>query len=320
MSQPVTYYLAYVADAGCPDQATFAARVQAQLVEVRETTPGRARATVTLRNDSASPSASGSLELTRDDGTRYLRELSAESCDAAAQGLAFVLAYALGGGDLETAPAQPFAAENAAPSPSEPAPAPAREEPAAAPAPVPADRRSAWRYGLSAQLGVRTGLGPIWTLVESGLVDVRRTGSGWWAPVLRAGVARSEPIVRIDRVGSTELSWLAGRVEGCPIQVRLVGTLQLLPCVGAHLGQITAAGKPSRGDGSGRVAEQLWLDAVGAVRLELWLWRVLSLEVQGEGLVPLTPYTFAFDRPDTLVYQVPGLAFAGFVGLGVHFP
>lgn len=313
MSQPVTYDLAYVADAGCPDQATFAARVEAQLVEARETTPGRARAAVTLRR--AAASASGSLELTRDDGTHYVRELSAESCDAAAQGLAFVLAYALGGGDLETAPTQPFSQENAPPSQPEPAPV----EPAAAPAPGTAPRRSAWRYGLSAQLGVRTGLGPIWTLVESGLVDVRRTGSGWWAPVLRGGVARSEPIVRIDRVGSTELSWLAGRIEGCPIQARLVGTFQLLPCVGAHMGRITAAGKPSNG-GSGRVAEQVWLDAVGVVRLELWLWRVLSLEVQGEGLVPLTPYQFAFDGPDTLVYQVPSVAFAGFVGLGVHFP
>lgn len=313
MSQPVTYDLAYVADAGCPDQVTFAARVEAQLVEARETTPGRARAAVTLRRDAAS--ASGSLELTRDDGTHYVRELSAESCDAAAQGLAFVLAYALGGGDLETAPTQPFAPENAPPS----QPEPATVQPAAAPASVPAERRSAWRYGLSAQLGVRTGLGPIWTLVESGLVDVRRTGSGGWSPALRAGFARSEPILRIDRVGSTELSWLAGRVEGCPLQVRLFGTLQLLPCVGAHLGQITAAGTPS-GEGSGRVAEQLWLDAVGAVRLELWLWRVLSLEVQGEALVPLTPYRFAYDRPDTLVYQVPGVAFAGFVGLSVHFP
>jgi hypothetical protein len=313
VSQPVTYDLAYVADAGCPDQVTFAARVEAQLVEARETTPGRARAAVTLRRDAAS--ASGSLELTRDDGTHYVRELSAESCDAAAQGLAFVLAYALGGGDLETAPTQPFAPENAPPS----QPEPATVQPAAAPASVPAERRSAWRYGLSAQLGVRTGLGPIWTLVESGLVDVRRTGSGGWSPALRAGFARSEPILRIDRVGSTELSWLAGRVEGCPLQVRLFGTLQLLPCVGAHLGQITAAGTPS-GEGSGRVAEQLWLDAVGAVRLELWLWRVLSLEVQGEALVPLTPYRFAYDRPDTLVYQVPGVAFAGFVGLSVHFP
>jgi hypothetical protein len=182
-------------------------------------------------------------------------------------------------------------------------------------------RRAEWRYGFAAQLGVRTGLGPTWTVAEVGVLDVRRSGGKAWAPVLRAGIARAEPITRIERVGSTELSWLAARVEGCPLQLRLVATLQLVPCVGAHVGQLSATGQPSVGSsGQGRVAKNLWFDAVAAARLELGLWDVLSLEAQGDMLFPLTQYRFAFDHPDTAVYQVPGLAFAGFVGLAVHFP
>ena len=304
------------------------ARVQAQLAEARETTPGAtARATVSLRRNAAG--ATGSFELTRGDGSRYLRELSAESCDAAAQGLAFVLAYALGGGEPEAAPvpeldgqSAPAAAPTVAPAPT-PALAPvAAPTPAPAPPPQLASApRPTWRYGLAAQLGARTGLGPIWTPVEVGVLDVRRTGRSAFEPVLRAGVAHGEPIMRVERVGSTRFSWLGARIEVCPVQLRMLGTLRLLPCAGAHVGRLVAVGQPSAGvGGQGRRANTPWLDGLGGLRLELELLRVLEVEAQGELLLPFTRYRFAFDNPETPVYQVPGLAFAGFLGLGMHFP
>lgn len=301
------------------------ALVQAQLDEAHEPTPqARAHASVSLRSQAAG--ASASFELSREDGTRYGRELAGESCDAAAQGLAFVLAYALGGGDPANAPLPEISARNA---PAEPAP----EAPNKAPQPVSTKlqssplaaafepRASRWRLGLGVQLGARTGLGPIWTPVESALLDVRLSGDSVVAPALRAAVVHAEPITRIDRVGSTEFSWLAARLEGCPLQLPLLAQLQLLPCLGTHAGRIVAVGQPSgAAAATGRRSQQLWLDVLGALRLELSLFRVLSLEAQGELLVPLTPYGFAFDNPDTPVYQVPRVAFAGFVGLGAHFP
>lgn len=320
----LAYDLDYTADAPCPERGAFVAWVDAQLHEARETAPGaRARAVVLLQQGPAG--ASARLELTREDGTRYSRELGGESCEAAAQGLAFVLAYALGGGDPLDAPLPEIP-----PKPADPAPAPPVETPppeptlpsASAPPATPAaavQQPSRWRFGFAAQLGARTGLGPIWTPVVAGLVDVRRRKSGI-APVLRLAVLRGEPIRRVEAFGTTELSWLAARVEGCPVQVPLVGALQLAPCAGLHLGRISAQGTPSGNQGTGQRANEPWADVALALRLELDLWRLLQLEVQGEALFPLTPYQFAFDNPNTSVYQVPSLAFAGFLGLGLHFP
>lgn len=326
-AQHPAYDLEYVADVGCPERELFAAWVEAQLHEARETTPSApARAAVRLQQ--GSEGATARLELSRDDGSRYARELGGESCEAAAQGLAFVLAYALGGGDPLDAPLpviQPKAPEPVAPPPPSPSPAavvssppvPLSPPPARIAAPASAAR---WRFGLAAQLGARGGLGPIWTPVEGGLLDVRRRKTGL-APVLRLAVLRAEPIQRVDAFGTTEFSWLAARLEGCPLQLPLLEPLRVAPCVGAHLGRIRAEGKPaSSARGAGQRADQLWADAVVALRFELTFAGVLQLETQGDLVVPFTPYQFAFDNPDTSVYQVPVVALAGYAGLGLHFP
>lgn len=333
----LAYDLDYTADAGCPERAAFVAWVDAQLREAHETTPGsRPRAWVRLQQ--VGPDVSARLELTREDGSSYARELGGESCDAAAEALAFVLAYALSGGDRGNAavpapppaaatpsapgePAAPAAATSSAPvEPAKPAPsAPAAAVPAAA-AEAPPSLPPRWRFGFAAQLGARAGLAPVWTPVESGLFDVRRRKSGL-APVLRVAVQHAEPVQRVDAFGSTEFSWLAARVEGCPLQLPLVETLQAVPCAGVHLGRIRAEGKPKDAlSGAGRRVDEPWVDAVLALRLELTLVRLLQLELQADALVPFTPYQFAFDNPDTSVYQVPRLAWAGFAGLGLHFP
>jgi hypothetical protein len=320
------YDLDYTADAGCPERAVFVAWVEAQLHDARETTAGsRVKAVVELRHANG---ATAHLELTRQDGARSTRELGGESCEAAAQGLAFVLAYALGGGDPLDAPLP-----ETTPAPTQPlvvAPAPSSEVPVAVrvpvatPVPKPAFERVAgsaprWRFGLGAQLGVRFGLGPVWTPVEVGWFELRRRQVGL-APAVRVALLHGQPIRRIERFGETELSWSAARLEGCPAQLRLLDPLRLLPCLAVHLGRIRAQGTPSGSAGNGKRVSELWADAAAALRLELTLWRLLELEIQGDVLVPFTQYTFAFDNPDTSVYQVPRVAFAGSAGVGVHFP
>jgi len=170
-------------------------------------------------------------------------------------------------------------------------------------------------------LGVRTGLGPTWTPVEAAVIDVRRAGSEPLVLGLRASVVRAEPVTRLDRFGETYFSWLALRLDACPLELKLFDRLALQPCVGAHAGRITAAGQPSPAPGArGRSSRRTWYDATLAARLELRVLRSLYLEAQGDLIAPLTLYRFAFDNPDTAVYQVPGAAVAGFFGLGAHFP
>jgi hypothetical protein len=324
-AQPaLTYDLDYVADPGCPERAAFEAWVQAQLREARETTPG-ARAHAAVRLQAAASGAIAGVELTRADGSHYERELRGESCEAAAQGLAFVLAYALGGGDAEDAPVPEIPQETPATAPTlEAAPVASAPVETSSPrvAPIVASaprRRSSLRWGAALQLGVRTGLAPTWTWVEAAAVDLRRRDSVL-APVLRVAVLHGEPIQRLDAAGSTEFSWLAGRLELCPLQLPLARTLKALPCLATHLGRITAEGKPTSAPELGNRAREPWIDAAAALRLELSLFGVLQLEAQGELLAPLTPYRFAFDHPDTSVYQVPALAAAGFLGVGAYLP
>lgn len=312
------YALEYAADPTCPGRAQFEGLISYYL-ESELPAPG-ARVQVGLSEGDAG--ARGSLTLERADGTRYTRELGAATCQEVAPAVAFVLAYALAGRE----------AEQAAPS-TAPITEPTTVQPSAATSSLsttevtdrgpPSNRRagSSWRFGVGVALGARTGLGPIWTTVEAARVEARRERDE--DPLVLAFVAsllRDETITRIDRNGTTTFAWLAGRLDFCPVRLELQAWLSLLPCGGAHLGRLLATGEPLRGSGArGREVSKLWADAVLATRLELRLWRVLALEAQGELVVPLTTYRFAFDNPDTPVYQVPHVAAAGFVGLAVHF-
>jgi hypothetical protein len=309
-----SYELEYVADAACPAQPQFERLVDYYL-EGEVPAPG-AYARVSLRLNSAR--AEGTFTLQRRDGSVYTRDLGAATCDDVAPALAFVLAYALSGRSSEPSSVGDGASPRLAPLP--PRAVAARPEPAAptedrAP---PARPQSGLRFGMGMALGARTGLGPIWTPVEGARLEARRDRAG--DPLVLAVVAsvlRDETVTRIDRNGTTSFAWLAGRLDLCPLRLELTTELGLLPCAGTHVGRLVATGDPTVG--SGRTAAKLWVDAAFAARLELRLWRVLALETQAELLFPLTPYRFAFDSPDTPVYQVPRVAAAAFVGLGVHF-
>jgi hypothetical protein len=159
------------------------------------------------------------------------------------------------------------------------------------------------------------------TPVEAAVVALRGQHPRPWDLGLRIAFLRGQPISHSDAAGDSSFRWLAGRVEGCFWYFTLSRALTATPCVSTHLGQVTVVGTPEPLPGAtGRRATGLWLEAGGAVRLELQLVKVLSLEAQGEALVPLTRYRFAFDGPDTDVYRVPPVAAYALFGLVAHFP
>ena len=125
---------------------------------------------------------------------------------------------------------------------------------------------------------------------------------------------------QVTAYGLTEINWRAGRLEACPFGLRVRPRLELAPCLGLHAGQIRAAGTPA-GGGAGRRQSNLWLDGSAGLRLEFSLLPGLSVDAQGELLLPFTRYRFALDGPgDPTVYQIPPLSFAGFIGLRARFP
>jgi hypothetical protein len=328
-AQSPSYELDYDADPSCPDAATFSRLVETQLEQFESPVTSLAglRARVTLRT--LPEGAWARFELVRPDGASYERELHERSCEEVAPALAFVLAYALGGQE-RSGPPPPASSREVATQTAKAASTPAlpvrQPEPRGSPAtdsvpPPSAQREPPWQVGFGVELGARTGLGPIWTPVEGAVLELRRSGSTFPRLHLRASVLHGEPVTRIDAAGETQFSWLAGRFDVCPLELTLMTTLSLLPCLGSHVGRFEAVGRPNgQTAASGRTAKKPWFDAVISLRMELLLWRVLALQARGELLLPLIPYQFVFDNPVTAVYQVPRVASAAFIGVGGRFP
>jgi hypothetical protein len=312
--------LEYAAEASCPDRQAFEQLVQTQLAESGAASATiRARVGVGFRRSGAG--MIGRFDLVRPDGSRSSRELESASCDEAATALAFVLALALSGrgaADVDSSPGQPPAVTPLGTVPSVPvADRPVVTEPAQGRIGSP----WRWRFGVGVQLGARSGVGPRWTPVEAAVLALRGQHSHSWDVGLRIGFLRGQPISHSDPAGDSSFRWLAGRVEACLGGAALSRSLRVMPCLSTHMGQLTVVGAPQPLPGAeGRSATGLWLEAGGALRLELQLVEGLFLEMQGEALAPLTRYRFAFDRPDTNVYRVPPLAAYGGFGLVTHFP
>lgn len=321
--EPARFELEYTADAPCPDRRAFEQLLHAQLAESGDASAiVKARVIVRFRRSAAARMVAR-FDLVRQDGSRSSRELESASCDEAATALAFVLALALSGRDF---PAE--ADTNASPPPAA-APIVAVPPPSAA---APRHSGSAsdrervrdawrWRFGIGVQLGARSGVGPRFTPVEAAVVALRANHPGPWDLSLRLAFLRGQPIAHSAAAGDSTFEWLAGRVEGCFWSAALAPSLTATPCASTHVGQLTAVGAPTPLPGArGRRAAGLWLEAGGGLRFELELVKFLSLELQGEALVPLIRYRFAFDRPDTGVYRVPPLAAYALLGLVAHFP
>lgn len=252
----------------------------------------------------------GQLDLERRDGSRYQRVVQGVSCAEVAEALAFVLALTL------TATERPPAEAKEPPPLVEPPASVATREP---PRPV-EKRRSAWDFGAGVQLGARAGLAPEWVLVQGAFLEARRASPGLFGFSLRAAFLRAPSVHRTVQDGTADFSWWAARLEASPLRLQLFQWLDLVPYAGTHLGRSLASGQPAPAGGVGQSSAQLWADAFGGSRLELAALRWLSIQAQSELLVPFTRYQFAFQNPNTPIYQVPAVAAAAFASVELRFP
>ena len=312
--------LEYDADATCPDQGAFSALVLEKLAANGVEESSSARPQIAAHIHAAGSGFVGQLALRRSDGSTYDREVTGASCSEVANALAFVLALALGAKEA-AAPSPPVTvAPVAAPPPVPPSKPPATlSAPEQAPKPALAERRSPWRLGGGAQVGERTGLGRA-TLVGTGFLEVRRIAVSPLGFTFRAGFSSAQTTTLTVANATTDVSWWAGKLEACPLRLRILESLAFLPCAATDVGRQRATGRP-RGPGSrSGTASKVWVDGLAAARLELSLARWLSVEAQGELIVPFTRYRFAFDPDTHVAYRAPLVATAALAGLTAHFP
>lgn len=299
--------LSFEADPSCPDASTFASLVhrQAPSIDLTPAEPGRSEVFVALW--SSSDAFRGSLQIRRSDGSNYVREMEGPLCKDLGPALAFVTALALSG--QQEPPREP---------PAEPPLAP---PPADQPTPVPVGTPGrTWGWGVGAGLGIRYGIAPAWANTEQLVFEIHSLGDALVAPSFQAALLHAEPVTRIDRAGTTEFSWISGRLAGCPVNIRPFASLELRPCLGVDTGSIGASGLPANGGGQGHDSHSFWADAFATARLQVHMVGPLFATGEVELVVPLTPYSFGFVGPDTPVYEVPVAAGAGTLGLFAQFP
>jgi hypothetical protein len=316
----------YEADVGCPDQPAFSAIVRGKLTAAGGTAANAPSPRIRVGLHATDSGFVGHLELQRADNSKYEREVTGASCAEVANALAFVLALALGVNDPPAASAiEPPASTPVVPFPQPPVPrlragTPTPVAPPRQPEPPVPRRHSLWTFGGGVQLGARSGLAPNWAVVESAFLEARRAQSSPFGFTLRMGFENVQTANLSSIRGTSDFAWWAGSVEACPVRLRLVESLELETCAGAHVGQLRGSGHPDpNSGGTSRTQSKIWLDGLTALRLEFALPHGLSLHVQGEMLLPITRYQYAFDGPSTTLYQVPDLASAGFLGLAGHF-
>ena len=117
-------------------------------------------------------------------------------------------------------------------------------------------------------------------------------------------------------VGSAELRWLRGRLEGCaafPASLRL----ELQACASFDGGMLEGAGQNAPFIDTRRTA---WLAPGALGRLSLALGQQLDLSAEVGGFVPLVRPRFLIETPEgrELLHAVPALGFSAGLGVAVY--
>jgi hypothetical protein len=303
----------YRAGEGCPDGASFLARLSQRGVSARLAAVGDQIDFVVTLGSSGERSA-GRLERQTSTGTIALRQVEDARCEAVAEVLAFTLAL------TQDPTATGYPAANSAPEAgSSPAPAPtaaevpvtakaaavASDPPQSAPPPAPAERGA--RFALGAELSAWDLFEGPWLLAAGPFGELEAPRSFALPRASVRAVVRGG--LRADGNAAAGVWLAAGRLEGCPTAL-VLGRVDLRPCGALDLGLVgaTAAG---RSDTAG------WLSAAAHARLTLDLGP-FAVEAQAGAIFPLTRYEVTAGDSATTLEKTQSAGFAG--GIGAKLP
>jgi hypothetical protein len=317
------------ADAGCATAAALAEQVHArsQRIEFVEDTGDIPRLRVAIGAPVARERVA-ELSVRWPDGRHSERRLSAESCAAALDALALLVAMtldpaALAGTQAEPPPTQPATPQpEAAETPSSTDDAASRaaivSPPPNAPAPsVPtANEPHPLRVrhvavGASAQLASGPAPEAMPGFGVYGLLSLN--GTPLWAPALQLQLARTWTNGLSEAGGDADFALDTAQLELCPAGVQL-SSFAARACVAAAIGRLSASGSNSYAP---QTHHEPWASLGGGLLVALGLGQA-ELQAGFELNRPLWRYEFAF-RPDVF-HRVPGLCWSGQIGAGVRFP
>jgi len=324
-AQPAPVALSWEAPDGCPTVDTVLGNVERILAEPgRPHAPVGAAAKVTV---TAGDPWQATLIL-ESGGTRTERRFQAESCDAAAAAAALILALAIEDRAAAEALAPPSfrgaAAAAELPADADVPPLRAPDGPTLADRPPPSP----------AAPGVHRRAQLLWT--ANGVVDwgtlpnspsggvEGSLGSRW-----SAGRWRLRALAGAAFFPTRELSWVAGvgyvygdfwlmNIAGRACLGVTAARFEIGPCLGGELAVMHASSSENN-PWEMATATHLWFSALGSAVASLRVTRSVTVSVRADAAVPTSRGTFGTSRTDSLVYQVPALAFRSAIGIEHSF-
>ncbi len=315
-STPEAVRVAYHAPSGCPDQAAFEAELAQHLGATTLAELGELARTLTIVIDEDSSGFRARVELMDRDGNATSREMTAPTCDQAMRAIALVAALAARSQADRNATATGQAKPTGAPATAPVAPQGDRvenqtAEPEAQNAPTSAkprtpDREAETEREIAAGLTLATGVGPG---AAGGVVVLGRLGlAGKVARSIALRAQASDTFRRELAAADVRMRVIKGRLELCPFEPSLAGSLRLSPCPGFEVGsQSGESYEDAERVAKSNTEARLWLAATLAARLR---FRAGSLGASfGPDLaIPITKNRFFLSQPTTLVYEVPDIA------------
>jgi hypothetical protein len=288
--------LAYRASEGCPNEASFIARIRARTARARIAQVGEAARTFTVVVEAGRPS-SGRVTVQGNDQTDATRRVQADTCSDVADALALVVALAI----EPPATPPPPAASSAAPVPS------------ASMAPSPLSERGGFFAG--GDFAIATGVTPNALLGGSPYFGWRARRGSLFEPSVRVAFLRVGSGPLPAEGGTADFTWTVGRLDACPIAWPHT-EIRVVECVRVEAGALEVA--------AGHVPAPLpqlrpWLAVGPVVRAEWSFLRWAFADLEAGLLVRVLQDHFYFSTLDQSVYQVPPVGVTAGVGVGIHF-
>ncbi|WP_437575127.1 hypothetical protein [Sorangium sp. So ce887] len=317
----------YRAEAGCPTEADFRARVSARLRRALEEADAASAYVVSI--EKLDGRFTGRLGVRGADGTASDRDVAGDTCDDVVAALAVVTALAIDAqtADAPAAVAAPVAAASASTASAPPRPAgsgparpPAPPPPAGsartrppAPAPAPAsDAATHLTLGAQFLLGERIGT-PSFGARIFAEPPVGAMDRGVGPLRFGAGLETASDIPAAG--GSASFLLVALAADACPLGAT-VGALHLAPCASVEGGLLAAS---RRGVAPVRSVTRGWLAIALPVRARLPLWGPFVLDVEAGVRMPLLRDGILVQGAD-VVARPPPLEVVSALGLGVTIP
>jgi hypothetical protein len=226
--------------------------------------------------------------------------ISAKTCAAAVEGVAFFIALAVDpNAHAPTARQAPTREGDRAQARAPEGPPPEAKNPPVVRAPVPHSAPWTARLAAGTAIGVEAGIAPSAAPFVAFAVSLDSAkGRAWWTPGVRLSIAHAGAVSNETAAGSFIVDWTALVAHACIVHV-VLGPADARLCALTEVGSI---GVTSWGIANPVREERVWLALGGGLRLSATLVGRLGFELAGGAAAPVLRDTFRFDK--TVVGEV----------------